>query len=48
MIDFTSCIRDYSRTYRGASGKKICVIYEGERYLLKFPPPRCLLYATGT
>ena len=38
MIDFTPCIRDYSRTYRGASGKKICVIYEGERYLLKFPP----------
>lgn len=38
MIDFTPCIRDYRRTYRGASGKKICVIYEGERYLLKFPP----------
>lgn len=38
MSDFTACFRDYSRTYRGASGKKICIVYEGERYLLKFPP----------
>lgn len=36
MIDFSECERDYSRTYDGSSGKKICVIYNGSRYLLKF------------
>lgn len=37
-IDFTSCKRIIGRAYNGANGKKIAVEYEGERYMLKFPP----------
>lgn len=36
MIDFTNLpIRN--KTYTGANGSKISVIYNGEQYMLKFP-----------
>lgn len=38
MIDFTSCKIDRLKTYGGANGGKICVFYNDERYMLKFPP----------
>lgn len=38
MIDFTNCKRIISRAYNGANGKKIAVEYNGEDYMLKFPP----------
>ena len=38
MIDFTNCKRVLSKAYSGANGKKIAVEYEGEQYMLKFPP----------
>ncbi len=38
MIDFTNCRRIASRAYSGANGKKIAIEYEGEQYMLKFPP----------
>lgn len=38
MIDFTSCTIDPFQGYGGSNGGKICIIYEGERYMLKFPP----------
>jgi len=38
MIDFTSCKRIISKAYSGANGKKIAIEYEGEQYMLKFPP----------
>lgn len=38
MIDFTECKRVFGRAYNGANGKKIAVEYEGEQYMLKFPP----------
>lgn len=37
-IDFTNCKRIIGRAYNGANGKKIAVEYEGENYMLKFPP----------
>ena len=37
MIDFTNCEVDPFRAYDGANGSKICVFYQGERYMLKFP-----------
>lgn len=36
MIDFTHCKRSMDH-YAGANGSKIGVIYDGERYMLKFP-----------
>ena len=36
--DFTDCKRIIGRAYNGANGKKIAIEYEGERYMLKFPP----------
>lgn len=36
MIDFTD-LPTRNKTYAGANGSKICVIYNGERYMLKFP-----------
>ncbi len=37
MIDFTGMpVRN--KTYAGANGSKISVIYNGEQYMLKFPP----------
>lgn len=38
MIDFTDCPIIQYRTYNGASGRKICVLHEGHRYMIKFPP----------
>ena len=35
MIDFTNCPRT-NKGYNGANGEKISVIYNGERYMLKF------------
>ena len=37
-IDFTGCERLPGRAYNGANGKKIAVRYDGEVWLLKFPP----------
>ena len=34
MIDFTQCDVEPLRVYDGANGKKICVIYNNERYML--------------
>ena len=36
-IDFTN-LKQRKKTYAGANGNKISVIYEGEQYMLKFPP----------
>lgn len=38
MIDFTNCRRIISKAYSGANGKKIAIEYDGEQYMLKFPP----------
>ena len=37
IIDFTYLPRR-NKMYAGANGNKICVIYEGKPYMLKFPP----------
>lgn len=37
-IDFTSC-RQKLKAYGGANGNKICIVYNDEDYMLKFPPP---------
>ena len=37
-IDFTKCKRIISKAYNGANGKKIAIEYDGEQYMLKFPP----------
>lgn len=36
-IDFSNYKIDIYKGYRGANGKKLSVIYNGERYMLKFP-----------
>lgn len=36
IIDFTN-LKQRKKTYSGANGNKISVIYEGEQYMLKFP-----------
>lgn len=38
MIDFTNCKVIPGRAYNGANGSKIAVSYNGEIYMLKFPP----------
>ena len=38
MIDFTNCKIIPGRAYNGANGSKIAVEYNGEAYMLKFPP----------
>ena len=38
LIDFTNSMRVYGKAYNGANGKKIAVIYDGTRYMIKFPP----------
>lgn len=38
MIDFTNCKIIPGRAYNGANGSKIAVEYNGEVYMLKFPP----------
>ena len=37
MIDFTNAVQK-NKTYAGANGGKISVLYNGEQYMLKFPP----------
>ena len=37
VIDFTM-MQKRNKAYAGANGNKIAVIYEGEQYMLKFPP----------
>ena len=37
-IDFTPCERLPGRAYNGANGKKIAVRYDGDVWMLKFPP----------
>ena len=49
-IDFTNCpVRN--KTYAGANGSKISVIYDGHLYMLKFPSAAALnkdmSYANG-
>ena len=50
MIDFTDMPRR-NKTYAGANGNKIAVLYEGEQYMLKFPAPpkrnKDMSYANG-
>lgn len=51
-IDFTSCPKVRGRAYNGANGKKIAVSYEGDIWMLKFPPsaadkPTCLSYTNS-
>ena len=36
MMDLTNCIKK-KKTFNGANGTKISVIYNGEQYMLKFP-----------
>lgn len=36
-VDFTELPRR-NKLYAGANGNKICVVYQGARYMLKFPP----------
>lgn len=38
MVDFTNLPRR-NKTYAGANGSKIAVMYKGEQYMLKFPVP---------
>jgi predicted heme/steroid binding protein len=38
MIDFTNCRIIPGRAYNGANGSKIAVSYNGEVYMIKFPP----------
>ena len=38
MIDFTD-LPVRKKTYAGANGSKIAVIYNGAQYILKFPTP---------
>ena len=37
MIDFTNCEKNNFKYYGGKNGGKICVIYNNENYMLKFP-----------
>lgn len=38
MIDFSKCKRIIGKAYNGANGKKIAIEYNGNQYMLKFPP----------
>ena len=53
MIDFSNCRVIPGRAYNGANGSKIAISYNGEIYMLKFPPsaegkPTELSYTNGT
>ena len=37
-VDFTKLKINKFRLYGGANGNKIGIIYNGENYMLKFPP----------
>lgn len=51
LIDFTNCEKT-KKNYEGANGSKICIKYNGELYMLKFPPAanrnKDLSYTNGT
>ena len=47
-IDFTDCHPDPYKGYRGANGNKISVIYNDERYMLKFMAKIAEKYAKAT
>lgn len=36
MIDFTNC-KIFNKAYAGANGSKLCIEYNNEKYMLKFP-----------
>lgn len=38
MVDFTNCPINKFKAYGGANGNKINITYNGESYMLKFPP----------
>lgn len=38
-IDFSNCEINKYKTYGGANGNKIAIIYRNDQYMLKFPPP---------
>lgn len=38
QIDFTHCEIILGQAYNGANGKKVAVEYDGQQYMLKFPP----------
>ncbi len=40
MIDFTPCKVNPFKAYGGGNGNKIAVLYNGEDYMLKFPPKK--------
>ncbi len=50
MIDFTN-LPTRRKTYTGANGSKICVVYNDEPYMLKFPAPpsrnKAMSYTNG-
>ena len=37
MVDFTNCKINNFKYYGGKNGAKICIIYNDENYMLKFP-----------
>lgn len=37
MIDFTNCEINRFKYYGGKNGGKVCIVYNGENYMLKFP-----------
>lgn len=37
MIDFTECEKNNFKYYGGKNGGKICIVYQGNDYMLKFP-----------
>lgn len=50
LIDFTDLAKT-PKTYGGANGKKLSAVLDGQRYMLKFPPPaktnRDMSYSNG-
>lgn len=38
LIDFSNCQVILGQAYNGANGKKVAVKYQGQQYMLKFPP----------
>lgn len=52
IIDFTDCPRINGRAYNGANGKKIAITFNGDLWMLKFPPssanrPNALSYSNS-
>lgn len=51
IIDFTNCNVRH-KSYGGANGNKLCIVYNGEQYMLKFPSPsmrnKNISYTNGT